>query len=297
MCMRPASEAMQKRFVMTNTMRVATTQKSLAKTQKSFAKSQQSFVRAVVAVLFVAVLFVTVLGAGVGCTKAPAKKAKPAADGSSVDNGSPAGDDSDGALEGIDVDTALVVDDGRVEVCSPTDWTRGPQSKGYLVKYIPGRKKTYPSIVVMAADAPEGMAEVEGGEQGNHGEFVAAVAAGLAGTYTQNGKSTLTKKPTAVTLGPHCGVTWAAPATINVDGMRESIDRTSYAVVFGGRMYTVEVRAPKGKLDAAGRSAAKAVAAGLAPPQAAEAEPAPPQAPAEAAAPAATEPAAETPAE
>ena len=291
MCMRPASEAMQKRFVMTNRMRVATTQKSLAKTQESFAT-------AVVAVLFVAVLFVTVLGAGVGCTKAPAKKARPAADGASVDTGSPAGD-SDGELEGIDFDTAILVDDGRVEVCSPTDWTRGPQSKGYLVKYIPGRKKTYPSIVVMAADAPEGMAEVEGGEQGNHGEFVAAVAASLAGTYTQNGKSTLIKKPAAVTLGPHCGVTWAAPATISVDGMRESIDRTSYAVVFGGRMYTVEVRAPKGKLDAAGRSAAKAVAAGLSPPQAAEAEPAPPQAavPAEAAAPAATEPAAETPAE
>jgi hypothetical protein len=282
---------MQTRIVMTNRMRVATTLKSLAKTQKSFATTQKSFATtqksfaaAVVAVLFVVVLFVTVLGAGVGCTKAPAKKAKPAADGAAVDNGPPA-EDSDGGLEGIDFDTALLVDNGRVEVCSPTDWTRGPQSKGYLVKYIPGRKKTYPSIVVMAADAPEGMAEVEGGEQGNHGEFVAAVAASLAGTYTQNGKSTLIKKPAAVTLGPHCGVTWAAPATISVDGMRESIDRMSYAVVFGGRMYTVEVRAPKGKLDAAGRSVARAVAAALAPPQAAEA------------APAATEPAAETPAE
>lgn len=272
------------------------TQQRFAQTQQSFARNQQSSVRPVVVVLFVTVLCLTVLGAGVGCTKASAKKAKRPADGSVADTNSPA-EASDGELEGIDFDTAVLLDNGRVEVCSPTDWTRGPQSKGYLVKYIPGRKKTYPSIVVMATDAPEGMAEVEGGEQGNHTEFVAAIAAGLAGTYTQNGKSTLIKKPAAVTLGPHCGVTWAAPATINVDGMRESIDRTSYAVVFGGRMYTVEVRAPKGKLDAVGRSAAKAVAAGLSPPQAAEAEPAPPQAPAEAAAPAAAEPAADTPAE
>jgi hypothetical protein len=85
-------------------------------------------------------------------------------------------------------------------------------------------------------------------------------------------------------LGPHFGATWAAPATIKVDGIKETIDRASYAVVIGGRMYTVEVRAPKGKLDGEGRAAAKAVVAALAPPETA-AEPA--------AAEQATEPAAE----
>jgi hypothetical protein len=119
----------------------------------------------------------------------------------------------------------------------------------------------------MAADAPEGIDEVD---DSNQKEFVSAIAASLAETYSKNGKSTLTKKPAAVRLGPHFGATWAAPATIKVDGIKESIDRASYAVVMGGRMYTIEVRAPKGRLDGEGRAAAKAVAAGLAPPATAE---------------------------
>jgi hypothetical protein len=98
----------------------------------------------------------------------------------------------------------------------------------------------------MAADAPNAIAEVDAA---SHKDLVAAIAASLAETYSKNGKSTLLKKPAAVRLGPHFGVTWAAPATTTVDGMKESIDRTSYAVVFGGRMYSVEIRAPKGKLD------------------------------------------------
>ena len=191
-----------------------------------------------------------------GCSKAPAKKATPAAGGAAAEG------DSDEPL-GVDYDTEIAVDGGKIGVCSPTGWTRASQSKDYLVKYVPGRKKTFPSIVVTAADAPEGMAEVDGDSQR---EFVAAIAASLAETYTKAGKSTLVKKPTAVKLGSHFGVTWAAPATIKVDGIRESIDRSSYALVIDGRMYTVEVRAPKDKLDAAGRAAAQAVAAALAPP-------------------------------
>ena len=211
-------------------------------------------------------LLLALLLTAAGCTKAAGKKAKPSADGGDTEAAV-----ADGETEGVDFDTAIAVDDGKVEVCSPVGWTRGPQSKSYLVKYVPSRKKTFPSIVVMAADAPEGIAEVDGGDQKN---FVAAIDASLAGTYSKNGKSTLLKKPAASRLGPHFGATWAAPATINVDGMRETIDRTSYAVVIGGRMYTVEVRAPKGKLDSEGRAAARAVAAALATPGAEEAAPA-----------------------
>jgi hypothetical protein len=225
-------------------------------------------------------LLLTALLPAAGCTKAPAKKAKPAAGTAVAEAG--AADEGDGAvLEGVDFDTAIEVDEGRIEACSPTGWIRGGQSKDYLVKYTPSRKKTYPSIVVTAADAPDGMAEVDGDTQK---DFVAAIAASLAETYSKNGKSTLLKKPAAVRLGPHFGATWAAPATIKVDGIKETIDRASYAVVIGGRMYTVEVRAPKGKLDGEGRAAAKAVVAALAPPETA-AEPA--------AAEQATEPAAE----
>ena len=230
-------------------------------------------------------LLLVMLLTATGCTKTADKKSTPAADGVSAEAAV-----ADGETDGVDFDTAIAVDDGKVEVCSPMGWTRGPQSKSYLVKYVPSRKKTFPSIVVMAADAPEGITEVDGGDQK---KFVAAIDASLAGTYSKNGKSTLLKKPAASRLGPHFGATWAAPATINVDGMKETIDRTSYAAVIGGRMYTVEVRAPKGKLDSEGRAAARAVAAALAPPAVEEAPPA-----AEEAAPATEKvPAAETDAE
>ena len=219
-------------------------------------------------------LLLVMLLTATGCTKTADKKSTAA----------------DGETDGVDFDTAIAVDDGKVEVCSPMGWTRGPQSKSYLVKYVPSRKKTYPSIVVMAADAPEGIAEVDAGSQK---DFVAAIAASLAGTFSKNGKSTLLQKPAASRLGPHFGATWSAPATINVDGMKETIDRTSYAAVIGGRMYTVEVRAPKGKLDGEGRAAARAVAAALAPPAGGEAAPAAEEAAAAEEAPATEEPAAD----
>ena len=230
-------------------------------------------------------LLLVMLLTATGCTKTADKKSTPAADGVSAEAAV-----ADGETDGVDFDTAIAVDDGKVEVCSPMGWTRGPQSKSYLVKYIPSRKKTYPSIVVMAADAPEGIAEVDGGAQK---KFVAAIEASLAGTYSKNGKSTLLQKPAASRLGPHFGATWAAPATISVDGMKETIDRTSYAVVIGGRMYTVEVRAPKGKLDSEGRAAARAVAAALTPPAVEEAAPAAEEAAAAEKAPATEEPAAD----
>lgn len=165
----------------------------------------------------------------------------------------------------IDPDTAMVVDGGKIEVSSPAGWSRAAQSKDYLVKYVPSRRKTFPSIVVLGSDAPEDMAEVDADTQK---EFVSVVAKSLAGTYSKDGKSTLVKKPAPVKLGPHFGVAWSAPATVKVDGVRESIDRMSYALVLGGRMYTVEVRAPKGKLDDEGRAAAKSVAAAIGPPSA-----------------------------
>ena len=239
--------------------------------------------KAVLSQAAISLLLVMLLTA-TGCTKTADKKST-AADGGNAEAAV-----ADGETDGVDFDTAIAVDDGKVEVCSPMGWTRGPQSKSYLVKYVPSRKKTYPSIVVMAADAPEGIAEVDAGSQK---DFVAAIAASLAGTFSKNGKSTLLQKPAASRLGPHFGATWSAPATINVDGMKETIDRTSYAAVIGGRMYTVEVRAPKGKLDSEGRAAARAVAAALAPPAVGEAAPAADEAAAAEDTPATEEPAAD----
>ena len=168
-------------------------------------------------------------------------------------------------LPALDLDTALAVDDGRIAVASPSGWTRLPRSKDYLVKYQPGPKKSYPKILVTAEAAPAGFAEVTAD---NHQAFAAGIAEGVAQAL---GKAKTLKKAAAVKVGPHLGVLWGSPGSAKVDGISEPIERWSYAVVIGGRMYTVEARAPKGKVDDAAKAAAKAVAAALAPPTAATA--------------------------
>ncbi len=160
----------------------------------------------------------------------------------------------------IDADTALRLDGGRVEVCSPLGWTRSPRSQNYLVRYQPGPKKSYPSIVVTAEPAPEGLGEITAA---NQSDLVAAIGTKLVETFPAGGPVKLIKKPAAATFGSHKGVAWAMPGTAKVSGLSEPVDRFAYGVVLGGRLYTVEARAPKGKVDDDAKAAAKAVAATL----------------------------------
>lgn len=160
----------------------------------------------------------------------------------------------------IDADTALRLDGGRVEVCSPLGWTRSPRSQNYLVRYQPGPRKSYPSIVVTAEPAPDGLGEITAA---NQSELVTAIGTKLVETFPADGAVKLIKKPAAATFGSHKGVAWAMPGTAKVGGLSEPVDRFAYGVVLGGRLYTVEARAPKGKVDDDAKAAAKAVAATL----------------------------------
>lgn len=189
-------------------------------------------------------------------------------------------------LPPIDPTTAITVDDGRITVASPAGWNREPRSKDCLVRYSPGGSATYPTITVLAADAPAGLTTVTAAELES---LVSAVGADLAKTFTHQGQSILLREPAGRQIGSHFAVTWAAPSQAVVDGIKQRIDRDCTAVVIDGRLYTVEARAPKGKIDAAGRAAARAVAANLA---AVGAEPAGDAPEPAAAAPAAADPAA-----
>ena len=182
-------------------------------------------------------------------------------------------------LPPVDLDTALSVDEGRVAVASPKGWSRSPRSKEYLVRYQRGAKKPYPAVTVTVDDPPEGITAVA---KDGHAAFLEAMTTKLAERFTKDGKSTLTRGPTAVDLGDHFGVAWAAPGRTKNGNVTESIDRLSYAVVFNGRLYTVEARGLRGKLDAEGILAAKAVARSLATPKpAAPVEPVEPTEPTE----------------
>ena len=114
--------------------------------------------------------------------------------------------------------------------------------------------------MVTAEPAPEGLESVSAT---NQAKLVSVIAARLAEIIPAGGPVKLIKKPAAATFGPHAGVAWALPGTAKVGGLSEPIERFAYGVVLGGRLYTVETRAPKGKLDDDAKAAAKAVAATL----------------------------------
>lgn len=207
------------------------------------------------------------LGMAVGCGEKP--KAKKKADGGAV--ATPAGGaaakekESAGPLPAIDPLTKTTLDGGRIEVFSPQGWFRAPRSSSYLIRYTTGPQKTHPAVTVLAGDPPAGFTAVT---SDNHGDFVAAVAAGLdAGS--------ILKKPAALDVGPHLAATWVSKGEAKVSGLTQPVERSHVAVVVGGRLYTVEAEAAKGRVDAPSRAAARAVAAALAVPTPAEPEPEP----------------------
>lgn len=172
------------------------------------------------------------------------------------------------AAPAIDPASVINIDGGKVSVGSPTGWSRSPRSESYLVRYQPGPKKSYPSIVVTGEDIDAAYQTITAD---NHEDFKDALADELAATYTQNGKNTLLKKPAMVTVGSHKAVTWEAPGTAKFEGLKEPIIRNCIAIVVGGRLYRIETRAPKGKVDdktwSSARAAARAVAAAIGPAQ------------------------------
>lgn len=170
----------------------------------------------------------------------------------------PAG--SPAAPAGIDAASGLDLDGNRVRSFSPDRWKRAPKSYDYLVRYQSTPQLPYPSVVVVAADPPEGFAEVT---PANHRDFVAAVAARLAEEFGGEGGPALIRKPAATTSGPHHAVSWSAPGEAKLDGAPKPIERDCTAVVIDGRMYTVETWGLRGKLDDKARAAGRAVAAAL----------------------------------
>jgi len=180
---------------------------------------------------------------------------------SGQDGAAPAAGDKPGSagLPGLDPASRLDLDNGRVSVFSPKGWRRASRSYDYLVRYQSTPQLPYPAVVVLAADPPEGFAEVTAD---NHAAFVEAMGARLA---EGEGKG-LVRKPARAKVGPHHAVSWAAGGEAKLDGTPKKIERDCTAVVVAGRLYTVEAWAPRGTLSDAGRAAARAVAAALAVP-------------------------------
>lgn len=167
------------------------------------------------------------------------------------------------ATPGIDPNSGLDLDSNRVRAFSPAGWRRAPKSYDYLVRYQSTPQLPFPSVVIVAADPPEGFAEVT---KANQADFVAAMAARLAGESGGAGQPGLLRPPAAVRVGPHHAAGWSAPGEAKLDGLPKKIERECTAVVVDGRLYTVEAWAPRGKLDEKARAAARAVTAALAVP-------------------------------
>jgi hypothetical protein len=233
-----------------------------------------------------------------GCSGETAKKTvKPKAVAGSTEPSTTAKEPSAPAVE---AHSGLDLDGKRVRAFSPVGWRRAPKSYDYLVRYQPSPQLAYPSVIIVAADPPEGFGEVT---EATHAGFVDAVTARLATEFGGEGQPSLRRKPAASTAGSHLAVTWAAPGEAKLDNILKKIERECTAVVIDGRMYTVEAWAPVGKLDDKAKAAARAVAAALAVPSLdpveplapfgsvpAAATPEPPSDPADAAKPAETKP-------
>jgi hypothetical protein len=172
--------------------------------------------------------------------------------------------ESAGQLPPVDPLTGITVDGGRVKIFSPQGWARAPRSSDYLIRYVPKPQQTHPAVTVFAGDPPGGIASVTAE---NHTAFVATLADALADA----GRGPLLKPPAAIELGSHRGATWVTGGEAKVSGLTQPVERGGVAVVVGGRLYTVEAEAPKGRIDAASRAAARAVAAAI---EAVQAEPA-----------------------
>jgi len=173
--------------------------------------------------------------------------------------------ESAGQLPPVDPLTGITVDGGRVKVFSPQGWARAPRSSDYVIRYVPKPQQSHPTVTVFAGDPPGGIASVTGE---NHAAFVAALAERLTDDAS---RGPLLKPPAAIELGSHRGATWVTGGEAKVSGLTQPVERGGVAVVVGGRLYTVEAEAPKGRVDAASRAAARAVAAAI---EAVQAEPA-----------------------
>jgi len=174
------------------------------------------------------------------------------------------------SVPAVEPNSGLDLDGKRVRAFSPAGWRRAPKSYDYLVRYQSMPQLAYPSVVVLAADPPEGFAEVT---TENHKAFVDAVAKRLAEEFGVDGKPALRRKPAAATVGSHHAVIWSAPGESKLDRILKPIERECTAVVIDGRLYTVEAWAPVGKLDDKAKAAGRAVAAALAVPSADPIEP------------------------
>jgi hypothetical protein len=163
----------------------------------------------------------------------------------------------------IDETSGLDLDGNRVRAFSPVGWKRGSRSRDYLVRYQSGSQLAYPTILIVAADPPEGFADVA---TGNHEGFVAAIASRLAEEFGTEGKPKLLRAPAATKVGKHFAVSWLAPGEGKLDAIPKKIERECVAIVVNGRMYTVETWAPVGKLDDKTKAAGLAVVQALAVP-------------------------------
>lgn len=170
----------------------------------------------------------------------------------------------------IDETSGLNLDSGRIRAFSPVGWRRASKSRDYLVRYQSSPLLAYPTILVVAADPPDGFTEIT---KGNHKGFVAAIASRLAEEVGGEGKPKLVRAPTAVTVGKHFAANWLTQGEAKLDATPKTVERECMAVVVNGRMYTVEIWAPVGKLDDKAKEAGRAVTAALAIPSLEPGEP------------------------
>lgn len=132
------------------------------------------------------------------------------------------------------------LDEGRIEVASPTKWHIAPQSTKWIVRFQGRRGDAYPSIFVTAEDYKQ-REKVFDVDEDNVDEF-----AGLIDAAFKADRKRLTRDVGAIKIGRLVGVTYGREGTVRADFKEVVLERQFVETVVAGRKYTVELRAREG---------------------------------------------------
>jgi hypothetical protein len=135
--------------------------------------------------------------------------------------------------------TTPPLDDGRVTVSLPEDWTWAPRSKDYLVRAQMSRDARYPNVTVYAEAAPE----MEDASSENAKKLAETFRATLDKELAPRGLK-LEEPVHAIQIGDFFGVEYVRLAKIGAD----SVERLFLVTVKNSRKYTLELRTLQGSL-------------------------------------------------
>ena len=134
------------------------------------------------------------------------------------------------------------LDDGRIRVAPPEDWSIPPRSSQWIVRFKESDNLKYPSILITAEDY-ENVFNVT---RANVGEFARQISDALT---EDNTTARLSENIEPVEIGDLMYIAYQRRAKVTSAGKSVVLDRLFLETVAAGRKYTIELRTRTGTID------------------------------------------------